>query len=164
MRNEIVNDRSGRSRRMRSTTGRAVSGLQADRLEAVAARDGAPVRGLARPADPDRDLVRGLRQHADLVELVVLAVEARGVVTPARAQQVDDLVGRAAAVVEVVPERDELGFRPSHADGDREPTVAQAVEARERVRELERVVLRQHEHARAEADRASSRRPPTPAS
>ena len=50
----------------------------------------------------------GLGQHANVVEPVVLAVEAGGVVAPHGAQQLEDLVGARPSILEAVPEGGEL--------------------------------------------------------
>ena len=116
-------------------------------------------RGFGPAPDPDRDVVRRLRQEANIGEGVVLAGEVVGrVVAPARVEQVDDLVGPAAAVMEVRSQRHELTFRPTHARADGQSAPADGVEARQSVREPQWVVLRKHQHTRAEADAPGHRR------
>src|SRR5204863_8085392 len=132
--------------------GGRLCGVEADRLETIASRDGPPVGRLAPSTDPDRDLVRGLREHADLVEVIVVAGEVDGIVTPAGAQQVDDLVGAAAAIVERLPEGFELARRPAHADAQCEPAATQRVEAGERVGQLEDAVARRDQDTGADAN------------
>ena len=127
-------------------------GRHADQLGTVAGLDRPPQGARAQPADPDRDLVRGFREHADLFERVMLAVERHRVLRPTGAQDRDDLVHPAAAIPEIPAQRLELGLRPSDAGGDGQPSVAQRIEARERVGERERVVVRQHEHTGAQPD------------
>ena len=124
--------------------------IDADRLEPVTLLDGAPIGALAAAADPDGDVVRRLRQEPDVVEGDVLAVERDGIVTPRGSEQVDDLVHAPSPIGELVAERLVLVGRPPDAHTGDDATACKRVDRRQRVGQLERVVHRRDQHARAQ--------------
>jgi hypothetical protein len=104
--------------------------------------------------------MRRLRQEADVVERDVVAVEGDGIVAPRGAQQIDDLVHAGTAIREVVAQRGVLGRRPAHAEAGDHPAAGQCIDRSKRVRQLQWVVHRRDQHARAEADTARRGRTP----
>src|SRR5262249_4418523 len=132
---------------------------ESERLPAVAEPRGPTNRRPAHAADHDRDRpVHRLRRELHPAEARVLAVEARVVLGPQLAHDRDRLVAERAALGEDVAHRPDLLLDRAYPHAQDQPPAAQHVERRGRLREANRVVVRQHEHGRPETNPRRPRR------
>ncbi len=143
------------SRMTRDLAGEVLGRRRAGADPAVAEARGAPERGLAAGAEPDRrprPLDRP-RLQPRAREAQELAVERDLVAAPQRAHDLDALdeppnraVGREAEG------RDVLVRRRAEADADGEPPAGEAVERRDLLREQDRLAAVHHDDGDAEPD------------
>ena len=93
------------------------------RKPGVAVARGAPLGARPLAADPDGDarLLQRLRRKAHLAEAIVPAFEARLLVSPEPAQDLELLIGDGPALLEVGPQRVELLDHPSYAHPQDQP-------------------------------------------
>ena len=119
------------------------------------------VRGPARAADPDRDVVGRLGLQLEVGEPVVVAGERGGVAAPDETEDVQRLVHTRSPIGERLVERLELGLRPAHARRHGQPAIAQTIEAGQSVGQLQWVILRDDQHAGAEPDSLGRCRSPS---
>src|SRR5262249_37146512 len=104
--------------------------------------------------DPDRDIgARRVRFDDEIADLEVRTVVLGHPASPDGADGADRVVGALAAPLERSADRVELLAQRPDADAEHEPVVAHAVELAVALRQLERVVIREHEHPRHEPDR-----------
>ena len=82
-------------------------------------------------------------------------------VVPEAIHRVEVLVGRPRPVLEVGADRTELGLEVPDTDTERDPPVAQHVEARDLLRQHDRIALREDDDARREANASTCARRPT---
>ena len=143
------------SRMTRDLAGEVLGRRRAGADPAVAEARGAPKRGLAAGAEPDRrpgPLDRP-RLQPRAREAQELAVERDLVAAPQRAHDLDALDEPAhRAVGREAEGRDVLVRRRAEADADREPPARQAVERRDLLREQDRLAAVHHDDRDAEPD------------
>ena len=104
-------------------------------------------------AEPDSRAVRspGFRLEVDVVERVVLTVEARGRLGPDGLPRSKVLVEQSAALPELDAERLVLLFVPAHCRLHDEPTLGEDVERAELARKYERMPQRRDDCAGSES-------------
>ena len=154
------NDGAGRPAAVAAAVTIGIIAAQAGRagragVVAVGEAPGAPKGRLGGAADQDRqDVLDGSRPEGEVLERVEPAMERLGRARPQVAPEPDRLVEVRAAHVETVGHRQvpELGRVPADADPGRDPAATQRVERGQLLGEQDRVPLRDHDHARAEAD------------
>ena len=117
------------------------------------ARRDAAQRGLARPADPDRRarLLHRPRPLPDVLEAPAGPGVLRPLVGERGGDRVDRFVGDRTALGERDAERVELAFDVTGADTDDRAAARERVERRERLRGLQRMLVRGDEHVRHHA-------------
>src|SRR5580704_14887775 len=95
------------------------------RLPAGADARSAADRGVARATDPHRQIgLRGLRRHGDALQLVEGAAEVDLVLSPQAADDLEALVGLAAARLRIYPERLPFGTQwAADAEGRQQAAV-----------------------------------------
>src|SRR6185436_17840489 len=123
-------------------------------MPAVAETRRPPQGGLAVAADPDRRvrLLNGLGPTVERLESIELAREGRGTLRPQRLEDADVLVSYRAPPLELRrAERLELLAHPSHADAERDASLREHVDRRERLRRQHRVAVGHDHHARDQA-------------
>src|SRR3989454_10948829 len=110
-------------------------------------------------ADHDRRMwaLAWLGLEADAIEGGVAPLEARQLLGPEDADRLQVLGGDGAAVLERDAERAELRLDVTAPEAGDEPPTGDQVERRERLREQHRVVVREDEDARAQAEAARVR-------
>ena len=127
------------------------------------ARDGDPTitksrhatqRSGAAAANPDRRmrLLHWLWEEGCVDELEVAPVEGDLLLRPQRTQETDILVGTLAAFTKGDPEQIEFFLQPARCDAKQEAASRQHVEARQLLRQHQRVAIRQDEHGRPQSD------------
>ena len=94
--------------------------------------------------DPDRHVAR-LRVHADLLGGVAGALEAVPIGAPHAAHRLERLVEELVAPLEVDAERAVLAAQVAGCHRQREPTAREHVDGGGRLRDEERVAVRQHD-------------------
>ena len=119
-------------------------------------RSGAGERRLRAAADPDRDRLDRLRQHAHVLDhrRDVARRKADRVLAPHRPHHRDALVHAPAALAERHAERGELGLHPADPGAEDQPPLRQVLQGRQFLGERQRVAHRQYQHAGAEPDPA----------
>src|SRR5216683_8399508 len=90
-------------------------------------------------------------------EFEMLALERRGTSAPERAQRLDCFVGPRTAVVKVYSERLEFLLHPSAADAEHDPSTREYVHRRDFLCGVNRMPLRQDQHASPELERFRNR-------
>ena len=125
-----------------------------DRVERVPELRRAAACGPARAGDPDWRMgaLHGLRRERGALAGVEPAFVGDGVVRPELLHQRERVVGARPPVREVLPEDLELLLEPADADPEDEPAAGELVHLRDLLRDLERVVHREHDDARAQPD------------
>src|SRR5262249_39909698 len=132
--------------------GRVVE-LEAEGIPAVAERQRATERAWRAAAEPDRDaLLDATGIDEPVVEAKVGAVVAGLGAAEGGAQGPQGVLVEGAAVVELCAEEAELLGEGPDADAQDEASIAKAIERAVALRDLEGVMVRQHEHVRDEAD------------
>ena len=115
------------------------------------AGDGPAQRRLGVSADDDGDrTLRGSRVRVDAGEVDEAPVMLRCGVIPEALERIEVLVGEWTAVLVTNTDRGELALLISGADAEPQPSVRQHIERRCLLCEHDRIVVRQHDDARAE--------------
>jgi hypothetical protein len=122
-------------------------------LSAAARKRGdAPEGAGAVAADPDRRprLLHGLGREADIAEAEELALERWVGVRPQRREDLEDLVGLAAAPVERHTQDLQLLLPPAHAHAADQPAIGERVDGGEHLGHHHRVAVPEDEHRGAQ--------------
>ena len=138
-----------------SSTQRTCSTKLLDRSvgeDAVGEARGAADGRLGATADQNRDARRGPGPDTERREVVQRALVAERLAAPRLREDPQDLLHRSTAPACVGAEPRELDLRPSEAEAQDQPPVAQQLDRRRILRQAERMVHRGEDDARAELD------------